>query len=172
MRFERLTHSVCADFAPRKLLFVLSCVLICSLVKTSRMRQTQEVTHAWWGLDCDLRPNEKKIKPEFQLWRFPWKARVKKFIYGSVQKVVYCSHQSDRLWYVSHTNQIAALGFASRTNQSVFFVLWFERCSNFNEAMGDSERVVRKMESSFRACLHGGGGPQVGEVTRLAVVKK
>ena len=22
------------------------------------------------------------------------------------------------------------------------------------------------------ACLHGGGGPQVGEVTRLAVVKK
>ena len=24
----------------------------------------------------------------------------------------------------------------------------------------------------FRACLHGGGGPQVGEVTRLAVVKK
>ena len=25
---------------------------------------------------------------------------------------------------------------------------------------------------NFRACLHGGGGPQVGEVTRLAVVKK
>ena len=25
---------------------------------------------------------------------------------------------------------------------------------------------------SFRACLHGGGGPQVGEVTRLAVVEK
>ena len=24
----------------------------------------------------------------------------------------------------------------------------------------------------FRACLHGGGGPQVGEVTRLAVVEK
>ena len=23
----------------------------------------------------------------------------------------------------------------------------------------------------FRACLHGGGGPQVGEVTRLAVVE-
>ena len=23
-----------------------------------------------------------------------------------------------------------------------------------------------------RACLHGGGGPQVGEVTRLAVVEK
>ena len=26
--------------------------------------------------------------------------------------------------------------------------------------------------SLFRACLHGGGGPQVGEVTRLAVVEK
>ena len=25
-----------------------------------------------------------------------------------------------------------------------------ERCSNFNEVMGDSERAVRKMESSFR----------------------
>ena len=24
----------------------------------------------------------------------------------------------------------------------------------------------------FGACLHGGGGPQVGEVTRLAVVEK
>ena len=26
--------------------------------------------------------------------------------------------------------------------------------------------------SAFRACLHGGGGPQVGEVARLAVVEK
>ena len=25
---------------------------------------------------------------------------------------------------------------------------------------------------TFRACLHGGGGPQVGEVTRLGEVKK
>ena len=38
----------------------------------------------------------------------------------------------------------------ARINQSVVFVLWFERCSNFNEVMRDSERVVRKMESSFR----------------------
>ena len=28
------------------------------------------------------------------------------------------------------------------------------------------------IQSNFRACLHGGGGPQVGEVTRLAVVEK
>ena len=34
--------------------------------------------------------------------------------------------------------------------QSVAFVLWFERCSNFNEVMGDSKRAVRKMESSHR----------------------
>ena len=60
------------------------------------------------------------------------------------------THQSDRLGYVSRTNQIAALGYVSRTNQSVVFVLWFERCSNFNEVMGDSERAVRKIESSFR----------------------
>ena len=44
--------------------------------------------------------------------------------------------------YVSRTNQIAALGYVFRTNQSVVFVLWFDRCSNFNEVGGDSERVV------------------------------
>ena len=31
----------------------------------------------------------------------------------------------------------------------------------------DIDRCIR-----LRACLHGGGGPQVGEVTRLAVVEK
>ena len=31
---------------------------------------------SWWGLDCDLRPNAKKMKPEFQLGPFLWKARV------------------------------------------------------------------------------------------------
>ena len=71
-------------------------------------------------------------------------------IYVSVQKVVCGSHQSDRLGYVSRTNQIAALRYVSRTNQIVVFVLWFERYSNFNELTGNSERTVRKMESSFR----------------------
>ena len=60
-------------------------------------------------------------------------------------RVVSCSHQSDRLGYASRTNRIAALGYVFRTNQSVVFVLWFERCSNFNEIMGDSERAFRKM---------------------------
>ena len=55
-----------------------------------------------------------------------------------------------REWYVARTNQIAALGYVSRTNQRVVFVVWFERCSNFNEIMGDAERAVHKMESSFR----------------------
>ena len=50
---------------------------------------------------------------------------------------------------ISH-HPIAALGYVFRTNQGVAFVLWFERCSNFNEVMGDSKRAVRKMASSFR----------------------
>ena len=53
-------------------------------------------------------------------------------------------------WYVTPTNQISAVGYVSRTNQSVVFVLWFERCLNFSEVMGDSERAISKMESSFR----------------------
>ena len=53
-------------------------------------------------------------------------------------------------WYVARTNQITTLGCVSRTDQNAVFVLWFERCSNFNEVMGDSARAVRKMESSFR----------------------
>ena len=46
---------------------------MCSLVATSRMRQSQKVAQAWCGLDCDLRPNEEKN--EFQAgnstWAFP-----------------------------------------------------------------------------------------------------
>ena len=64
--------------------------------------------------------------------------------------MVRCSRLSDRLGYVSRTNHIAALGYVPRTSQSVVFVLWFERCSNFTEVIGNSERAVRKMESSFR----------------------
>ena len=87
---------------------------------------------------------------------FPWKRKqFHRFIYNysfviarrikKVKKVVCCSHQSDRLGYVSRTNQIAALRHVSRTAQSVVFVLWFERCSNFNEVMGDSAKAGRKM---------------------------
>ena len=59
-------------------------------------------------------------------------------IYVSVQKLVCFSHQSNHLGYIS------------RTNQSVVFVLWFERYSNFNKVIRDLERVVHKLESSFR----------------------
>ena len=38
-------------------------------------------------------------------------------------RLVCCSHQSDRLGFVSRTNQIAVLGYVSRTNQILFFSL-------------------------------------------------
>ena len=44
-------------------------------------------------------------------------------VYVSVQKVVCCSHQSNRFGCVPRTNQIAALGNVFRTNQIVVFVL-------------------------------------------------
>ena len=97
-------------------------------------------------LDLSVLPSIRSLLVPFLSFFF----FIKKKIYVSVQRVVCCSHQSDRLGYVSRTNQIAALMYVSRTNQSVVFVLWFERCSNFNEVMGDSERAVHKIESSFR----------------------
>ena len=33
-------------------------------------------------------------------------------------------------------------------------------------------RELSQLRPSLRACLHGGGGPQVGEITRLGGVKK
>ena len=40
--------------------------------------------------------------------------------------------------------------------------------------LGIIKQLISKISkiSKIRACLHGGGGPQVGEVTRLAVVEK
>ena len=61
------------------------------------------------------------------------------FFFFILKKITFMlAYQSDRLGYVS------------RTDQSVVFVLWFERCSNFNKVTGDSERAVRKMELTFR----------------------
>ena len=94
-------------------------------------------------------PSPEVLRYIFVLFKF-FLIIINNNIYASVQSVVCCSHQSDSLGYVSRTNQIAALGYVSRTNQSVIFVLRFERCSNFNKVMGDSERAVRQMESSFR----------------------
>ena len=64
--------------------------------------------------------------------------------------MVCCSHQLDRLRYVSRTSQIAALGYVSRTNQSVVFALWFKRRSIFAKIMGNSVRAISKVQSSFR----------------------
>ena len=41
------------------------------------------------------------------------------------------------------------------------------RCININDPYSVAHKRVRK-----RACLHGGGGPLVGEVTRLGGLKK
>ena len=77
MRFERIVHNVCADFAPRKLLIVCHYTMACpqsskrrSCVRVKRFRMRDEDLTAI----CDR--TKKKTKPEFQLERFPWKARV------------------------------------------------------------------------------------------------
>ena len=36
----------------------------------------------------------------------------------------------------------------------------------------ESDRLLRLIKLSLRACLHGGGGPQEGEVTRLGGVTR
>ena len=33
----------------------------------------------------------------------------------------------------------------------------------------ETDRLLRPIKLSLRACLHGGGGPQEGEVTRLSI---
>ena len=59
---------------------------------------------------------------------------------------------SGPVFNVARTNQIAALGYLSRINQSVVFVLWFERCSNFNFVYVFD--TWRKWFWSFVPCLH------------------
>ena len=80
MRFERLIHIVSANFAPRKFSFVRHYTILCAhwskiraCVRLKRLRMRDEDLTAV----CD-RTKKKKTKPEFQLGRFPWKARVKK----------------------------------------------------------------------------------------------
>ena len=52
--------------------------------------------------------------------------------------------------------------------KSLFFLVSLSpRCISVNDPYSVAHKRVRK-----RACLHGGGGPQVGEVTRLGGVKK
>ena len=41
-----------------------------------------------------------------------------------------------REWYICCSHQSDRLGYVSRTNQSAVFVLWFDRCSNFIEVKG------------------------------------
>ena len=77
MRFERIIHSVWADFAPRKLLIVRHYTMpyahyskrrACVRVKQLRMRD-EDLTAI-----CDR--TKGKTKLEFQIGRFLWKTRV------------------------------------------------------------------------------------------------
>ena len=69
MRFDRNIHSVCADLAPRKFEFVRHYIIPCA--HWSKHRACVRVKRL-------LMRNEKKkkTKPEFQLGRFLWNARV------------------------------------------------------------------------------------------------
>ena len=51
---------------------------------------------------------------------------------------------------------------------------WYEHGEKSNTYVLNLEKKKKKncIRKLLRACLHGGGGPQVGEVTRLAVVEK
>ena len=75
---ERCEHILCAFWVShavsvlilRRESFSSSAIThpVRSSVKTSRMRQNRKFAHAWWGLDYDLLPNEKKIStPAFPL---------------------------------------------------------------------------------------------------------
>ena len=55
------------------------------------------------------------------------------------------SHQSDRSIRVCISHQSDRSIGACISHQSERRASFFERCSNFNEVMGDSERAVRKI---------------------------
>ena len=63
-------------------------------------------------------------------------------------RVVCCSHQSDRLVYLSRTNQIAALGYVSRTNHIITFeypapITAFGYCFLVNDVMDQRMTLIR-----------------------------
>ena len=69
------------------LYFSLSAITPCHVFMSKNVAHAAEskVAHAWWGLDCDLRPNEKKTKPEFQLGRFLCSARIKRNVEAMIR---------------------------------------------------------------------------------------
>ena len=62
------------------------------IVKMSRMRQSQKVVHAWWGLHCNLRPNEKKNEAGISTRAFPLESLSNNSLFGTT--LVLC-HQID-----------------------------------------------------------------------------
>ena len=57
------------------------------------------------------------------------------------------------------------------TDTKVLTAVVFTTNTFYVEAQWNNN-VNKVQEQNVRACLHGGGGPQVGEVTRLAVVEE
>ena len=49
---------------------------------------------------------------------------------------------------------------------------WLARVSHIKAASKKRDQVQNSPAKTLRACLHGGGGPQVGEVTRLGGVTR
>ena len=77
MHFERIIHSIRADFAPQRLLFFRHYTMPCAYqskrracvrVKTSHMRIKDSTAICNW--------TKEQTRPEFQLGRLLWKARV------------------------------------------------------------------------------------------------
>ena len=70
----------------------------------------------------------------------------------------------------SFLKEISEIDFASLVVDDVN-----ESMNGFAETVQQITVLINMLQfenSRIRACLHGGGGPQVGEVTRLAVVEK
>ena len=57
-------------------------------------------------------------------------------------------------------------------NEDKILTIWVKKRRSLNFHFKDEELTVVLEKDKLRACLHRGGGPQVGEVTRLSVVTR
>ena len=76
---------------------------VSSFLKTSPMRQSQKVAHAWWGLDRDLRPNEKKKKNQagISTRAFPLESPSNKTCVKPIRYVLDQLDEWQLIWYGS-----------------------------------------------------------------------
>ena len=75
---------------------------VSSFLTTSPVRQSQKVAHAWWGLDRDLRPNEKKKNQTGISTRaFPLESPSNKTCVKTIRYVLDQLDEWQLIWYVS-----------------------------------------------------------------------